>query len=415
MLVARTQQATPVASTSAVPYSSPASRPRSRSTSVAQPQPPQAILINGTLTPTNQLQSSGGRLKKYACTHPGCLKAFTRPVRLEEHQRSHTGERPFQCPHCTSTFARDSHLKAHLRTHASEEEKPLKCDQCDKRFWTNQHLKKHAELVHQGKTYDCTSCTSTFRKHHLLRTHIAEVHSTPGTNPFICDHPGCDKSFKQNVHLKAHVKTHDPSRYLCAHPSCLSLPLAQRQYPTWSSLQKHTKTSHPPTCPYPECGGKTFASNRGLKGHLGLHEEGRVEGGGGRKRRRRGKKGKRSSGEEETAEETDRGAGGGGEGGEEDDSEDEEDEEEWQLRQEEERDSRMAYDFARGGKKKRRIQKQREVEDQAEEEEGESEAAFGPASPWVCEVGIRGGKKCGKRFKSVSLLFPRSLVAEGAR
>ncbi|GAA5820645.1 hypothetical protein JCM3770_003565, partial [Rhodotorula araucariae] len=37
-------------------------------------------------------ETSGGRKKKYLCAWPGCGKAYTRPVRLEEHQRSHTGE-----------------------------------------------------------------------------------------------------------------------------------------------------------------------------------------------------------------------------------------------------------------------------------------------------------------------------------
>lgn len=35
---------------------------------------------------------SGGRLKRYLCPHPGCHKCYTRPIRLEEHVRSHTGE-----------------------------------------------------------------------------------------------------------------------------------------------------------------------------------------------------------------------------------------------------------------------------------------------------------------------------------
>lgn len=59
------------------------------------------------------------------------------------------------------------------------------------------------------KETQCTECDETFRKHHLLRTHIAEVHSEDGTKPFRCDHSDCDKSFSQAVHLKAHLKTHD--------------------------------------------------------------------------------------------------------------------------------------------------------------------------------------------------------------
>lgn len=37
---------------------------------------------------------------------------------------------------------------------------------------------------------------------------------------------------------------------------------------------------HPPTCPHPECDGKTFTSSKGLKAHLVIHgekEEERIE------------------------------------------------------------------------------------------------------------------------------------------
>jgi hypothetical protein len=42
------------------------------------------ILINGKLSvPTK---------RRYKCTHDGCDKAYTKPSRLEEHERTHTGE-----------------------------------------------------------------------------------------------------------------------------------------------------------------------------------------------------------------------------------------------------------------------------------------------------------------------------------
>lgn len=42
------------------------------------------ILVNGSLVLDTK--------KKYRCTFDGCEKAYTKPCRLEEHERSHTGE-----------------------------------------------------------------------------------------------------------------------------------------------------------------------------------------------------------------------------------------------------------------------------------------------------------------------------------
>ncbi|BGP41525.1 hypothetical protein JCM10450v2_005573 [Rhodotorula kratochvilovae] len=314
-------------------------------------------------------QTSGGRKKKYLCAWPGCGKAYTRPVRLEEHQRSHTGERPLACSECEATFARDTHLKAHMRTHASEADKPFTCteDDCDKRFWTNQHLRAHVDSVHRGngKTYNCPDCTKTFRKHRLLKEHLAVEHEQADFKPLVCSHPGCGKAFKQKHHLKGHEKVHDLTRYACLHPDCASKPFAERQFGVWSALQKHTKAAHPPQCHYPECAGKTFTTSTGLRAHLKLH--GRAEGVAhaesaerrGRKRgRTRGRGRMRAKGksraEETSAEEEE--AVMTASGDEEADEEDYEEEgSDWEERQEAERDERMREDFRQGGKKKRKV------------------------------------------------------------
>src|SRR5882762_4859297 len=42
------------------------------------------IIVNGKLVVNTK--------KKYRCTYQGCTKAYTKPSRLEEHERSHTGD-----------------------------------------------------------------------------------------------------------------------------------------------------------------------------------------------------------------------------------------------------------------------------------------------------------------------------------
>lgn len=67
-------------------------------------------------------------------------------------------------------------------------------------------------------------------------------------------------------------------RYTCVHTNCLakddSLP---KYFSTWSALQSHIRTDHPPTCFYPSCNGRTFSNPGNLRAHLKLHEQRNAE------------------------------------------------------------------------------------------------------------------------------------------
>ncbi|KAI1797759.1 hypothetical protein LXA43DRAFT_877089 [Ganoderma leucocontextum] len=214
----------------------------------------------------------------YACTFEGCTKTYMKPSRLTEHERSHTGDRPFICSVCNKSYLRETHLQAHARTHLPSSAKPFVCaeQECGKRFWTSQHLNIHAELHRGEKPFKCTEecCDAAFSKHHQLQGHICTVHSPPDTKPYRCEHPGCTKSFATNQKLTAHSKTHDDKRYTCVHRSCLPPEGTDPTYhPTWSALQHHMRTVHQPTCPYPSCNGKTFSQQKGLRAHLKIHAQ----------------------------------------------------------------------------------------------------------------------------------------------
>ena len=63
-------------------------------------------------------------------------------------------------------------------------------------------------------------------------------------------------------------------RYTCVHQSCVPPEgMEPTYYSTWSALQHHTRTAHPPTCPYPSCNGKTFTQQKGLRAHLKIHAQ----------------------------------------------------------------------------------------------------------------------------------------------
>ncbi|XP_050728511.1 broad-complex core protein isoforms 1/2/3/4/5-like isoform X10 [Eriocheir sinensis] len=51
--------------------------------------------------------------KQYSCHF--CGKWFTTPSKVVRHERTHTGERPYKCPHCPLSFNQREILKRHLR------------------------------------------------------------------------------------------------------------------------------------------------------------------------------------------------------------------------------------------------------------------------------------------------------------
>ena len=60
------------------------SEAESPQTLVKSKQKPGLVLVNGSLVKNAK--------KKYHCTFSGCEKLYSKPCRLEEHERSHTGE-----------------------------------------------------------------------------------------------------------------------------------------------------------------------------------------------------------------------------------------------------------------------------------------------------------------------------------
>uniref|UniRef100_A0A8C9RVF9 Zinc finger protein 341 n=2 Tax=Scleropages formosus TaxID=113540 RepID=A0A8C9RVF9_SCLFO len=56
-----------------------------------------------------------GKAQKLKCSF--CDKTFTKNFDLQQHIRSHTGEKPFQCIVCGRAFAQKSNVKKHMQTH----------------------------------------------------------------------------------------------------------------------------------------------------------------------------------------------------------------------------------------------------------------------------------------------------------
>lgn len=144
---------------------------------------------------TTSTTGVGNRDRVFRCNI--CDRSFGYKHVLQNHERTHTGEKPFQCTECNKRFTRDHHLKTHMRLHTGE--KPYQCDHCDRQFVQVANLRRHLR-VHTGeRPYSCEMCDSKFSDSNQLKAHNL-IHR--GEKPFDCSK--CQGKFRRRHHLMHH-------------------------------------------------------------------------------------------------------------------------------------------------------------------------------------------------------------------
>lgn len=73
-----------------------------------------------------------------------CGKRFRQLPHLQDHERIHSGLRPFCCWICGKSFSVAARLTEHARTHSGE--KPYPCSHCSAAFRSRSNLDKHVRL-----------------------------------------------------------------------------------------------------------------------------------------------------------------------------------------------------------------------------------------------------------------------------
>lgn len=110
---------------------------------------------------------------------------------------THTGDEPFQCPHCERRFTYKSNFIGHIAVHTGN--KPYKCSKCSAMFPWPQSLAYHESMCGLP-TFECEKCKKTFRQKRYLTEH-SKIHEDG--NPYQCSM--CIKSFSHRSSLRKHL------------------------------------------------------------------------------------------------------------------------------------------------------------------------------------------------------------------
>ncbi|KAH0554082.1 zinc finger protein 341-like [Cotesia glomerata] len=217
---------------------------------------------------------------KYKCNY--CHKQFAKKFYWQQHERSHTGEKPYQCVVCGRAFAQKSNVKKHMSSH---------------KVWPGTAIHSlPPEAPPDGsidRTYHCQFCKEIFESYKALKGHLIVSHMT--LKVYKCVQSSCSMMFADLDDFLEHTRSHKRSEYRChvcgevfntlsdlgLHQYVHSVQkqkttekyycctVCKSSFSNLEALQHHTETTtHDYACPH--C-GKSFLIERFLRRHLKTH------------------------------------------------------------------------------------------------------------------------------------------------
>ena len=238
------------------------------------------------LLPQKQQSKKVSSSKKLFCSY--CQKEFSKAFDLDQHVRSHTGEKPYQCVICGRGFAQKSNVKKHMATHKvwplqhntlpssqtsliSETKSSYQCQYCKHNFTKYTDFKTHLKTHEDHKSYKCqvSGCGQLFQDLDMFLDH-SSLHDNKQFRCHVCSHVFGDLG-QLNLHSYAHLtdeQTREKQFFQCS--KC------KNKYTSIEALNHHMDTAtHSFNC---DICDKEFSAERLLRKHLAVtHSEAMFE------------------------------------------------------------------------------------------------------------------------------------------
>ena len=129
-----------------------------------------------------------------------CSKGFHRPSELKKHAASHKSKKMHQCKHCDFKCPDPLVLSHHiLSVHTVSV--PFKCKRCKREFQQQCELQNHMKTHSGRKVYQCECCAYSTTDASGFKRHVISIHTKD--YPHCCEY--CKKGFRRPSEKNQHI------------------------------------------------------------------------------------------------------------------------------------------------------------------------------------------------------------------
>ncbi|CZR66568.1 uncharacterized protein PAC_16469 [Phialocephala subalpina] len=159
---------------------------------------------------------------KHQCDFPNCGERFTRSTTLREHERIHSGERPFACSVCGMEFPRSKDRNRHQKIHTGGEEYLCGISTATRESWgCGKNFARKDQLAAHLRTQGGWRCIAPMLHDQDLRKHLMEKAGNGSGYCCQVSNNACQARFDEFDELATHLKD-------IANKSCMADFLVKR-------------------------------------------------------------------------------------------------------------------------------------------------------------------------------------------